>query len=82
MRYATELADLAGNPVLSLVLSVLTELFRRHGAGRDQPLPSTSTAEEMQQVHRRLLDAVLEGDTGLARLRMRRHVDSLVPWWH
>ncbi|MET7680471.1 FCD domain-containing protein [Streptomyces sp. NPDC005423] len=80
--FHSELAELAQNPVLSLFLSIITELFRRHAAGHDQPLPGDTAAAEVQHVHQRILDAVLEGDAGLARHRMRRHLDALIPWWH
>ncbi|MFD5625632.1 FadR/GntR family transcriptional regulator [Streptomyces sp. NPDC127072] len=80
--FHAELAELAHNPVLSLFLSIITELFRRHAAGHDQPLPGDTAAEEVQHVHQRILDAILEGDAGLARHRTRRHLDALIPWWH
>ncbi|MFJ1969464.1 FadR/GntR family transcriptional regulator [Streptomyces sp. NPDC087903] len=80
--FHAELAELAHNPVLSLFLSIITELFRRHAAGRDRPLPGDTAAEEVQHVHQRVLDAILEGDAGLARHRMRRHLDALISWWH
>lgn len=80
--FHTELAVLAGNPVLSLFLSILTELFRRHAAGHDRPLPGDKAAAEVQHVHQRILEAILAGDAGVARHRMRRHLDTLMPWWH
>lgn len=80
--FHTELALLAGNPVLSLFLSILTELFRRHAAGHDRPLPGDEAAEEVQHVHERILEAILQADAGVARHRMRRHLDTLMPWWH
>jgi DNA-binding FadR family transcriptional regulator len=80
--FHSELAELAGNPVLSLFLRIITELFRRHAAGQDRPLPGDDAAEEVQHVHQRILDAILEGDAGIARHRMRRHLDALIPWWH
>jgi len=80
--FHTELATLAGNPVLALFLSIITELFRRHAATREEPLPGDKAAEEVEHVHQRILDAVLQGDAGVARHRMRRHLDALIPWWH
>jgi DNA-binding FadR family transcriptional regulator len=80
--FHSELAELADNPVLSLFLSIITELFRRHAEGHDQPLPGDTAAEEVQHVHQRILDAILQGDAGVARHRMRRHLDALIPWWH
>ncbi|MET9387585.1 FCD domain-containing protein [Streptomyces sp. NPDC002928] len=80
--FHSELAALAGNPVLSLFLDIITELFRRHAAGQNQLLPGDKAADEVTHVHQRILDAVLAGDTGVARHRMRRHLDALIPWWH
>ncbi|MFE2416178.1 FadR/GntR family transcriptional regulator [Streptomyces hokutonensis] len=80
--FHTELAALSDNPVLSLFLSIITELFRRHASGHDRPLPGDTAAEEVQHVHQRILDAIVEGDAGVARHRMRRHLDALIPWWH
>ena len=80
--FHSELAELAGNPVLSLFLAILTELFRRHAAAKDEALPGDKAAEEVEHVHQRILDAILQGDAGIARHRMRRHLDALAPWWH
>ncbi|TQM11373.1 FadR/GntR family transcriptional regulator [Pseudonocardia kunmingensis] len=80
--FHTELAQLAGNPVLSLFLRIITELFRRHAAGQDRQLPGNEAAAEVQHVHQRILTAILDGDAGVARHRMRRHLDALTPWWH
>jgi DNA-binding FadR family transcriptional regulator len=80
--FHTELAELAGNPVLTLFLQIITELFRRHTAAQQHRLPGDEAAEEVEWVHRRILAAILEGDEGLARHRMRRHLEALTPWWH
>ncbi|MGW7544207.1 FadR/GntR family transcriptional regulator [Streptomyces sp. NPDC054770] len=80
--FHSELAALAGNPVLSLFLDIITELFRRHASGHDRPLPGDTAADEVRHVHQRILDAIVQGDTGVARHRMRRHLDALMPWWH
>ncbi|WP_460062943.1 FadR/GntR family transcriptional regulator [Streptomyces sp. YKOK-I1] len=80
--FHSEMAALSGNPVLSLFLSIITELFRRHASVHDRPLPGDTAADEVQHVHQRILDAVVQGDAGVARHRMRRHLDALIPWWH
>ncbi|MEV6507301.1 FCD domain-containing protein [Streptomyces sp. NPDC051642] len=80
--FHTELAALSDNPVLALFLSIITELFRRHASGHDRALPGDTAAGEVQHVHQRILDAIVEGDAGVARHRMRRHLDALIPWWH
>ncbi|MCT9075592.1 FadR/GntR family transcriptional regulator [Streptomyces fulvoviolaceus] len=80
--FHSELAALSDNPVLSLFLAIITELFRRHASGHDRPLPGDTAADEVQHVHQRILDAIVQGDAGVARHRMRRHLDALIPWWH
>ncbi|WP_405538831.1 FCD domain-containing protein [Streptomyces sp. NBC_00075] len=80
--FHSELAALADNPVLSLFLAIITELFRRHASGHDRPLPGDTAADEVQHVHQRILDAIVQGDAGIARHRMGRHLDALIPWWH
>ncbi|WP_369032533.1 FadR/GntR family transcriptional regulator [Streptomyces adonidis] len=80
--FHSELAALSDNPVLSLFLAIITELFRRHASGHDRPLPGDTAADEVQHVHQRILDAIVQGDAGVARHRMGRHLDALIPWWH
>lgn len=79
-HFHAELVDLAGNPVLSLFLRIITELWSRHS--RTERPPAPGVAEEVRRVHQGILDAVVAGDTGLARHRMRRHLQALDTWWH
>ena len=74
------LAELAGNPVLALFLRILTELWRRHSTAGRKSAPEARA--EVEHVHRRITEAVLAGDEGLARHRMRRHLAALTEWWH
>jgi DNA-binding FadR family transcriptional regulator len=80
-RFHAELADLAGNPVLALFLRILTELWRRHWVG-ERAEARAEARSEVEHVHRRIAEAVLVGDEGLARHRMRRHLAALTEWWH
>jgi DNA-binding FadR family transcriptional regulator len=71
------LADVAGNRVLELLTMVLTRLTRLHLAvptGTPDPPPA------VVDVHQRIVAAIVSGDVELARRRMRRHLDALVPW--
>jgi len=81
-QFHSELAQLAGNPVLVLFLRILSELFRRHIAGQGVPLPPADVIGQVAQAHQRILDAIVAGDGCLARHRMRRHLAALTPWWH
>jgi DNA-binding FadR family transcriptional regulator len=80
-QFHAELAALAGNPVLALFLRILTDLWRRHSASeREEASPEVRA--EVELVHRRISEAVLAGDEGLARHRMRRHLAALTERWH
>jgi DNA-binding FadR family transcriptional regulator len=82
-HFHTELADLAGNPVLTLFLRILTALWSRHTAGSPTaPEPGPNAAAEVVSIHRRILQALLAGDDGVARHRMRRHLEALTAWYH
>ena len=75
-----ELADLAGNPVLTLFLRIITELWTRHSRTERRATPAV--ADEVRRVHEKILDAIVAGDDGLAQHRMRRHLQALTAWWH
>ena len=78
--FHTELAELAANPVLTLFLRILTELWARND--RDERSPEPAGKDKAWRAHDKILDAVLAGDEGLALHRMRRHLQSLTAWWH
>ncbi|RSN64333.1 FadR/GntR family transcriptional regulator [Actinomadura sp. WAC 06369] len=63
------LAEPAGNPVLALFLRIITELSSRTGT-------PGGCGDDAGARHREILDAVLDGDAGLAQYRMRRHLSS------
>jgi DNA-binding FadR family transcriptional regulator len=81
-QFHTELAELAGNPVLGLFLRIVHELFRRHTDFRERPAADADLPEQIRRIHERILAALLDGDAGLARHRMRRHLEALTAWWH
>jgi DNA-binding FadR family transcriptional regulator len=67
--------------VLALFLRILTDLWRRHSAS-ERVEASPEVRAEVELVHRRITEAVLAGDEGLARHRMRRHLAALTERWH
>jgi DNA-binding FadR family transcriptional regulator len=79
--FHTGLAQLAGNAVLDLFLRILIELFRRHWASTEQNLPSCSDLGDVQRAHLRVIEAIVDGDDGLARHRTRRHLDAAASRW-
>jgi len=87
------LARLTGNPVLELLCVVLTRLTRMHqraasgdtrgsgdgkrsGAGRS----GKRWYEEVHATHTAIVEAMVARDVGLARHRMRRHLDALMAY--
>jgi len=67
------LAELSGNPAFRLFIDVLTRLTTASRTSvRQQPGP-----EEVHEAHRRIAEAVIAGDTALARHRMRAHLISV-----
>jgi DNA-binding FadR family transcriptional regulator len=79
--FHTGLAQLAGNAVLDLFLRILVEVFRRHWASTEQPIPSRSDLADVQRAHLRIIEAIEDGDDSLARYRTRRHLDAAASWW-
>jgi DNA-binding FadR family transcriptional regulator len=80
-HFHTELAELSGNPVLVLFLRILTELWSRHTLNTAAPVPGPDAASTVEHIHSRILQALLEGDEGVARHRMRRHLEALTAWY-
>jgi DNA-binding FadR family transcriptional regulator len=79
--FHTGLAELAGNAVLDLFLRIIVEVFRRHWASTEQPIPSHSDIADVQRAHLRIIEAIADGDDSLARYRTRRHLDASASWW-
>jgi DNA-binding FadR family transcriptional regulator len=84
--FHTELAELTGNPVLAVFQQILTALSARHMNSTPTAASTPSRAEmaaEVARVHGNIAEAILLGDTGLAKHRMRRHLQTLTTeWWH
>jgi DNA-binding FadR family transcriptional regulator len=80
--FHTELAKLAGNPVLTLFLRIITDVFRRHVTPPQSSATRHETDEEVRRIHERILAAIVDGDEGVAKHRMRRHLAALSPFWH
>lgn len=68
------IAELTGNPAMTLFVKVLTELtLQRQRPAAD---PSKEVAD-YHRAHEALAEAVIAGDPALAQHRMRRHLDAL-----
>jgi DNA-binding FadR family transcriptional regulator len=68
------IAELTGNPVMTLFVQVLTELTRQ------QQLPHADVGRaiaDYHHAHEALVDAIVAGDAAMAQHRMRRHLEAI-----
>lgn len=71
------LAGISGNRVLQLLVLVLLRLTRIHQGSTPRRRVDREAAEGLARVHSRIVDAIAAGDAELARVRMRRHLETL-----
>ena len=71
------LAEASGNRVLELLALVLLQLTRIHQGPTPRREIEPAAAADLARVHERIVEAVVDGDVELARLRMRRHLHAL-----
>jgi DNA-binding FadR family transcriptional regulator len=74
------LAAATGNRVIELLVLVLLRLSRFHMAVPADAAEAPVPTQDVIDVHRRIVEAILAGDADLARHRLRRHLDALVRW--
>ena len=78
------IAELGGNTVLELFVPVLTRLSSRAALVPETEIGDRS--KEIHHAHSAIVEAVCQGDLGLAQHRMRRHLgamaDSYVGYFH
>jgi len=77
-RMHTLLADLSGNPVLSLFVVVLNDLVEERTETMNHIAPQV--AAPVHQAHASIVEAVISGDAALARHRMMRHIEAITEW--
>lgn len=81
-EFHLRMADLTGNPVLSLFVRILISVTSRHyPAPNSVSLEGTPVAPTVSHAHDRILEAIASGDLPLARHRMHRHLEALDEWW-
>jgi DNA-binding FadR family transcriptional regulator len=66
------IAELTGNPAMTLFVQVLTALTPQ----RTRVKPKEDVAS-YHRAHQALVDAIVSGDAALAQHRMRRHLDAI-----
>jgi DNA-binding FadR family transcriptional regulator len=88
--FHTELAAITENPVLAVFQQILTALSARHMDTTPTPTSTPQStpnpadmASEVARVHGKITEAILQADIGLAKHRMRRHLQAITTqWWH
>ncbi len=71
------IANMAHNPAIYLFVRCLADLTEQHTEPRDD---RDETALRIHEVHAKIAEAVIAGDSGLAKYRMRRHITAISPW--
>lgn len=71
------IAELTGNPALSLFIRVLDILMRDHLA---VPPSSSRIVTDLHRVHRDIADAIIARDVRLAERRMLKHLQTVQGW--
>ena len=78
------IAELTGNPVLSVFVKILTTLYSHHSSRPHHDAVNVSPRDQaiaVERIHRSIVDAIASGDRGLARHRMLRHLQALVSFY-
>jgi DNA-binding FadR family transcriptional regulator len=75
------IAELTGNGAVELFLHVLTRLTAQHARLVDGDLPLTyeEGAARVHRAHAAIVEAIVAGDSDLARRRMQRHLEAITP---
>ena len=72
------IAELSGNRTLSLLLSILAELtFRQLRKARHDRTEPAGSPDDVRLAHRKIVQAILDGDAPLAQRRIRVHLHAL-----
>jgi DNA-binding FadR family transcriptional regulator len=74
-------ARLAGNRALELVALVLIRLTRLHQIANLSATARSKIGKEVRRTHADIVEAVIGGDTDLARHRMRKHLRELTAFY-
>lgn len=84
-EFHADLGRLTGNPVLALFLQIVTAITARlfnPPTGAASAPERRAFATEIDLAHRGIAEAILIGDTAVAKRRMMLHLDSApADWW-
>lgn len=75
------LAEVSRNRLLHLFLTILVRVSARHTPSTITERPAGEIRADVLHAHDRIAEAVLSGDPSMARHRMLRHIEALVPYF-
>lgn len=70
------LADLTGNPALSLFVGIITRLMNERFESRGRRDLTSADLHTLHRRHAEITEAIIAGDASLARHRMLRHLEE------
>lgn len=78
------IGELSGSRVLPVFLRIVMSLWARYPQDPSVPVlvPPAEAPTILAQLHRKVVEALLVGDPGLAKHRLRRHLEEATAWWH
>jgi DNA-binding FadR family transcriptional regulator len=74
------LTTLAGNPAIALFVESLIELTSGHATPEYAGDRQIDATRELHRAHKRIVEAVIDGDTALAQRRLVRHLSAMRAW--
>lgn len=83
--FHVHLAQSTGNPALALFVEILTSLVAERAAPFTAQLPrgdQLDASKASRRAHAAVVEAVVAGDTALARRRLLRHLGDVREWMH
>jgi len=76
-EFHLKVAEMTHNPVIYLFVRCLVDLAEERTIPEEQ---RRDAAIRMNQVHAKIAEAIISGDSALARYRMSKHVNAIAPW--
>lgn len=76
-EFHLKVAEMAHNPAIYLFVRCLVDLSEERIIPEEK---RRDAAVRMNQVHAKIAEAIISGDSALARYRMGKHVNAIGPW--
>lgn len=76
-EFHLKVAEMSHNPAVFLFVRCLVDLAEERTIPEER---RRDVATRMNQVHAKIAEAIIGGDSALARYRMGKHVNAIAPW--